>query len=533
MQLPMAVGERAPRLRPGAPAAASAGLPPEVRAFFTGPIPKTLTVRGVPGAGKTSFALANLTAFDGHRVFVTSSVPRSALLVQFPWLGRPETPTIEIVEFLRFRDPRSTGDLSIDQLREALQARASDLIDVAEILNLPPALHASLAAQEGRPSMVAIDSWEAWVENILGPSPLSVSVPTTRWELERSLLGEITRTGAHAILVAERVESSRFDYVSDGAISLSSSEFEGRQERWVSLSKLRGTRIENASYPFTLEGGRFRCLVPYVARGGRETVRPAPDPDPSADSLWPGSGAFARWFGRVPRQRCVVIEADSEVSERALWNLTLPLLLSALQGKGKVVLRPPGSLSSAEVWQTLSGEAPAEGVSARLRIIPPLPRAFPPGAPSEVYFGPEDRLRTYLSSQESEPRTPGSILWKEISTFLSAEREGTHGRDLVLAFPDTGVRNEPGDVEHVGDPLMNLPPDGELSTGGFASVLVLRSEDPEAARVRSRSSLHLMVRAVRGHLVLYGMRPWTPLLVPGVRGPGTPTEEPYDLIPVI
>ena len=501
-------------------------VPPEILHFFRGPRPRTLTVRGNPGAGKTSFALAVLTAFPGLRAFVSTTVERASLLLEFPWLSDPLLPRVELVEFLRFRSPEVDSSLDVSQMRAALQARASDLVDVSSVLSLPSALHQLLSAHPTDPKMVVIDSWEAWMGNLLGPTPLSVDVPTTRWELERAILGQVLRTGAHVLMVAERSEPSRFDYVADGVVTLSATELEERQERWISLLKLRGTEVESPSYPFTLEGARFRCLVPQRPPVGPFRLGDEPDPTPTDPALWPGASAFAQWFGRIPALGYVLVETDSETPILSLWRLAAPAILSALRSGARVLVRPPGNLTAPGLRENFVPALPSVESLDRLGVVVPTP----PSADSDGFA-----LARMNPNGEFVPWSAGSALAtdslgrRSVLEFLGGS-PGTVPRNLVVVFPDPEV--DLSQEAPRGDPVLGVPAEARREGSRFGALFVMHSDDPHIEQMRVRSAVHIVARTRRGQLFLFGVRPWTPLLVPipVTAAPGAP---PYGFVPVV
>jgi KaiC/GvpD/RAD55 family RecA-like ATPase len=66
------------------------------------------------------------------------------------------------------------------------------------------------------------------------------------------------------ILVSEKFGSSptTLDYMVDGVVTLSRLTMDHRNARELELEKLRGVRINQPRYPFTLEGGRFQYIEP-------------------------------------------------------------------------------------------------------------------------------------------------------------------------------------------------------------------------------------------------------------------------------
>lgn len=514
---------RAPALR----------LPPELARFFSGATPRTLCIRGAPGTGKTTLAL-EIADFLGVRAVVASSVPRPILLEQFPWISSSRSPMIEVLDL---SGPDNNGHAEAPP-REWTGGRVGPVgqgpTGGGPCPSVQRMLRRIFQTEDSAPKMLVIDSWEGCLQGLIGPRAPEPTDPIACGDVERTFLGEALARGPQVVIVAERDGPGPLDYVTDGALLLSSSEFEGREERWLSLGKLRGTRLENSSYPFTLEGGRFRTLLPLPMRPRRADPwgEDAPDPEPTEASLWPGSSAFARWFGRLLPARCTLLEADSETPESVLWAIVSPMARATLRGGGRVVVRPPPSLSGVEVWEDLSRAASTGALASQLRIASPRPHPLPPGSPENVFFGPVDRLRTFLSEPEATTMSSRDILWREIADFLRYDRPEA-GHHLVLAFPDTGLGLEGEASGRAVDPFLSLPSDEERAEAGYGVVLIMRMEDPNVVRLRARCTTHLLVRTFRGRLFLYGVRPWTPLLIPAPSEASGEGAEPYGLLPVL
>jgi KaiC/GvpD/RAD55 family RecA-like ATPase len=510
-------------------------LPSELEAFLTGTPPQSLTVRGAPGVGKTTLALTVLAAFQGERIFVSTRVPVDAFRRQFPWVERRTSAPIEFIELVRFRAQPPTNIDSVDYLRQTLQARASDLVDVSQVLNLPADLAKRLGVDPPRfPRLIVIDSWEAWVENILGSSAIRLDAPTTRWELERSMLDRLLSTGSSVAMVVEREERSRFDYITDGAVLLTATEVDGREERWLEITKLRGVRIRSRSYPYTLEGARFRAIQRPMAW----TVGPAhsqPDPASDAGSLWSGASAFDEHFGRVPTLGPLLIEADAETPVRTLWRLVAPIIESALKGGGRVVVGLPDTLGPREVWPTLSGIGALPHLTNSLRVIVPVGAALPRDAPRDLFVyadavdGIPNSGANTAPTPGTEPPRPEGVEPFDVVGFL---RVGfvSGPRNLVVLFPSTTIDLGPS---RGPDPLLLLPSQARRRGAEFSTVVVMRTDDPYLNEGRVRAPVHVAVRARRGQVLVSGIRPWTPTLVLRPGAEDGSTAQPYELIPMV
>jgi KaiC/GvpD/RAD55 family RecA-like ATPase len=495
-------------------------LPPELARFLSGTAPQTFTVRGPPGAGKTTFALAVLEQFNGYRAFVSARVPRASILRDHPWVTPTAKGGVDIVESLRFRGGPDLPGLRVGQLRDALQARASDLVELTQVLRLPRELEESLAAHNHRPKLVTIDSWEAWVENTLGSSPMALDEPTTRWELERSLLDVFRDAGIHTMLIVEREDRARLDYVTDGALSLTVTESDGRAERWISFQKLRGTPLSSLSYPFTLEAGRFHCIQPAPLHAVGAPVPDDPDPGPGMPGLWPGSTALATRFGRLPIPGASLFEADGETPVRLLWRFIVPIIAASLRSGGRVAVRPPIHLSSQEIWKSLERVRADSNVEAGLRILSSETESTLPGTPD----GPFLRV-----AGEGLPDARRAVDRLDSAGFFRSSLPA-NARSLVVIFVDSPF--EPTGAPAGPEPFMALAGLARRS-GSVATVLVARTGDAFIQPIRARASLHLLFHSSRGQYFLTGIRPWTPhfaLTVPLREHVAT---VPYELVRIV
>jgi KaiC/GvpD/RAD55 family RecA-like ATPase len=499
-------------------------FPAELRDFLSGKLRQTVVVRGAPGVGKTTFALSALAAFSGARIFLTARVPTEVLQRQFAWLGDASTPPIDLVEFVRFRTVPATGILSIEHLRRTLQARAADLIDVSQVINLPPIVADHLDRQPGGPRLIVIDSWEAYVENILGSSAINLDAPTTRWELERSMLDQLLATDSSVLMVVERDARTRFDYIVDGSLLLRSEEVDGREQRWLEITKLRGERIRRGSYPFTLEGARFGAFLGARALP-RGPARADPDPAPTSAELWPGSTVFASQFGRLPLNGPLLIETDSETSGRVLWGLVLPMVESSLASGGRVIVRPPVALGPAEVWSSFPHLLPSARLVRSLRIVD-APRLMPSGeAPAEVFLHAESGPVAAPKPGASAGDPPSDLSPEALRALEFLGSAPPEGRNLVVVFPSV---REDLDPRHGPDEYLRLLGRARREGTRFSSVVVMTSGDPVLAWARSRAPVHVSIATRRGQVFLFGVRPWTPSFLLDLAEPPV-TGGPYTL----
>ena len=497
-------------------------LPPELSRFFTSASPQTLSVRGPPGAGKTTFALELLHHFPGYSACISTRVPRPSVIRDHPWLTTSGKGGIDVIEMLRFHGGTPSEFLKVGTLRDALQARASDLIDLSSILELPKPLEAGFAAHPESPKLVAIDSWEAWVENLLGPTPFAVDLPTTRWELERSLLDRFRDAGAHLVLVVEREDRAQLDYVTDGSIALTVSEVDGRAERWIAFQKLRGTRLDEISYPFTLDGGRFDCIRPAAFHAPLSATPDEPDPGPKMPGLWPGSSALATRFGRLPAPGSTLIESDTETPVRLLGRLIVPIVVSALRTRGRAIVRPPSHFAVSELLAALGSSRPDGERDGSLRILSSEPLESPSSR------GDATVMRMAGDGIVDVRQTVDAL---DASGFFRSTPSTPSAHSVLVVFLEPSLDLSAAAAEL--DSFLSLAAIARRSGGRVATVISARTNSALIEPIRSRSALHFTVRTRRGQFFLAGVRPWTPNFALSLPRGERAMTAPFELTPIV
>jgi len=481
-------------------------IPRELQDFLQLPGAQSLLVRGPPGSGKTSLSLALLESFAGARYFVTNRVPGDDVRLSFPWLTARNGHHIEMID-------NTTYDPGLTRSAEALTRQSSRLLDesgpavreLTEFLWLPGPLQETWSRLDPeRPSLVVIDSWDALVESYLGDRPVAMGADLpTRGEIERSLLRRMGSSRTHLVFVLEREEQTQLDYLVNGVAVTSREVVDGRLERWLTLFKLRGVRIETAHYPFSLEGSRFECITPVRAYQQIQGGGFDPCPDAMPNYVWPGARAFAESFGRLPLGKSSLLAVEKDVPNPVPYVLLAPIVASTLGRNGRVIFVPDASTLPEDVWELLRGSVERRRFEEQIRFL--MPPAGPnerksefestvvrAGGPAGGASGPVD-LEQFLRTGAT-PESPGLfVVFLQGLTAIAAARGLPIGGDAALRLPgqiQSAVRGAP-----------------------LHALMVGASDSPLFDLLRPTAALRIHLRQRQGRVLVYGSDPWTPVFL--------------------
>ncbi len=489
---------------------ASLPIPRELADFLALPPPQSLLLRGPPGAGKTSLALALLQSFPGSRYFVTNRVPTDDVLRAFPWLGENRHHGIQVID-------NTTPDSGFATAARALLREGPGVVsdapsatrDLREFLWLPePLQEAWSRINPERPSLVVLDSWDALVESYLADrGPSEEGGAPSRADVERSLLRRMGSARTHLLFVLEREEQTQLDYLVNGVAVASREVVDGRLERWLTLYKLRGVRIENALYPYSLESARFECIVPPKPYGEVMGGRYTPAPDRLPGFLWPGSRAFADAFGRLPLGRTSLLEVADDVPNQVPRVLLAPMLAETVELGGRVIVVPGSNSLPDDTWEAMHGAVERHRFLAQVRFL------LPPAGPNEERSAFEPMIVRVGGPAEATPAPPSDDIG--LDQFLrSGSTPDAPGlfvvslQGLVSIATSLGVAMSP-------DMMVRLPAQIQQAVRGapIHAIAVGPPSSPLLEPMRSSAALRLHLRQVQGRLFIHGSDPWTPKFV--------------------
>ena len=278
------------------------------------------------------------------------------------------------------------------------------------------------------------------------------------------------------------------EFVADGVIVLGRRKIAGRLVRKLEIIKLRGTRIDTPSHPFTLEGGP--TVIPpfsHESLGQLKRMEHVPDSDGHFST---GNRSLDKILGGFPKGSLVLLEAGEAVPLSAYGFLTYPIVANFLNDKSPLVgIQSLGAdpTMTYERWKAVAGENAAYGRSVeRLRFGAEEQRPYLVSLRSER---PEERMAEYLGAGARLREQTGKpvLWWVALDHFVDIF--GAEYAERALSELSMNV-------------IRNRELAVALAKPGLGDIT--RSASNVAA-------IHLRVFDRDGSVLLYGVKPRTPL----------------------
>jgi hypothetical protein len=419
--------------------ASSPRIPDELTHFLrTG---RTLLIKGDAGTGKTTLALEILQSLEPiDCVYFSTRTPPSILYEYYPWL---RDKTVLGPEEIRFLETHREGPEGLlNTLRDQLLKMESPFL--------------------------IVDTWDAMAAEM---------DPKEQLRTAKAIIMTTYGTNGRTILTEETKETSFLDFLVDGVVSLSCSDVYGESEggrvyedrlerrsaREMDLKKLKGTRISNKRYTFTLEGGRFRHLPPFREDLSVRPVKITDLADKRISSGVPDLDTITKGFRKGSFN---LFEVEHGVDLRYL-QIQLQTALNAVMNRKGVIIVPS------------IGEAyPDE--SLRSMII------HRPSA-NDIRGEVESMKKTAEKNFDSEQLRNGLVILLGIDTFLS--RFGSSDTTLTVLDAIVSYARESG-----------------------ATIVGTMKRAIEFLEYATHiADSHIVFKDLNNALVIYGMRPKTGL----------------------
>ncbi len=221
----------------------------------------SLIIKGKAGTGKTTLALELLGHYnDRSGVYLSTRVSPRKLYRHFPWVKEAVKPELVIDVTKPYEEGVESEFGAFESLQVVFQF-FEEFYERALRLKNP---------------FIVIDSWEG-VAKRMGEKE--------RQKTENVLISLVDKADANLILVSEEPERTTLDYLADGVVTLSRHDleeklsFHTRLIREIEIQKIRGAKIRQSRYAFTLNEGRFQYFKPFEAAFPADPKGCQPIPD--------------------------------------------------------------------------------------------------------------------------------------------------------------------------------------------------------------------------------------------------------------
>ncbi|MBC7109672.1 MAG: AAA family ATPase [Archaeoglobi archaeon] len=292
----------------------------------------SLLIRGYPGTGKTLMALSLIYSHRGDFFYISTRVSPEEILEIYPHL-KEEIQRIKILD--------ASKEIS---LVDATMRRFSKSDEISDFLlsvryeDKPAFIRALVSLlRDSENPLVIIDSVEA-IQESLGREILS------------DLLELSDEIGFSLVIIVERGEMGREDYLVDGVIELERRIDDERVLRKMRIHKLRGCSIPQPEYLFTLKDGKFRLFEPFSYEIPKESKLFEPLEDPDENRFSSGSEDLDEIFGGGFRKgSSILLEISEGVTRRMYHRFVQSFYLNFLRRGRRVYLIPTLGTDKGEV----------------------------------------------------------------------------------------------------------------------------------------------------------------------------------------
>jgi len=279
---------------------------------------------------------------------------------------------------------------------------------------------------------------------------------------------------------AEKKEYGFEDFVADAVIHLKTSRLEDKLIRELAIVKLRGSEVRLPDACFTLHEG-FKVIKPLKIKEAKRRYEPPPDPPGGYTT---GIPSLDREIGGFRDGSIILLEIDPKLAPRGEYHLILaPLAVSYVKRGRPCLIAPSGGVSSKDVREIAFRYGVSEEEYRRLVRVVEVERLKPPIAKDRTPL--VEQFTSLLKSLEKESgKPPLKLIGMDRAAYLMGEE--------VL-------------------PVIYRAVDELRERGGLAVWITKPIYPWMIERLAPLADIHLKIMRRHGSMLLYGIKPRTPL----------------------
>lgn len=481
------------------------GMPKEIIEFMSKGYGSSLVVKGGAGSGKTIFSLELMEEMTNlNSIYLSTRVYSDILYKQFPILEEKyknnqskkiidastrflknlsdTTDKLKLIqsahELLKTIQTKKVSEINKTVLEfyglSEKQTNLTELIEVCDIIRSNPQTK----------YLLVMDSIEG----------LCIKYRIKEEDLIELLNETFVESADHKMIyIIEKRMENILDYLVDGVVSLDYGTIDHRIIREIELKKLRGVKIDQSKYLFTLDEGRFRCFEPFEPKYPKKHKKFEPVPDTAMNFSTGNKDLNNILGGGYPRGGFIFIEIGKNVDYEAFSTIIMLTAANfAVQGR-PVGIIPIGGANPKEVKDLVF----LYGLIDELELFRTIAE-YDPTAQLYEYF-----VITYKHEKIKE-------CFDKWTTEVSNLKKQTGENVLKIIGYDTMEclfgTNEISEIIYSQKQKV-------LSEGDII-ITIGRDSTPKTNRkLADASNIHLKLEKHNGTIVLYGEKPSTKLYV--------------------
>jgi len=431
------------------------------------PAIRAISIKGPPGAGKTTLALELIKAARGG-VYISTRVTQSLLIKQHASFKS----LIEKGELVLYR-PTTQKAMAGPRYEEVRLGKG--MSEVAQKV-------AEVAIDRSKP-LIILDSWNSFARE-LDEKELT--------RAEQALFATVENSQLRVVFVSEGLELTSIDYLVDAIVALHDNEHEARRIRTVEWVKLRGTEIAQKRSLFTLADGQFKILPKTIELFSSHTnfkpqkFKPTPH---STDSFSTGSQDFDAFLGGLRRGGVALLEFGQTVSPQVHLPLTTAVRCNFLAQGGCSVTIPSGEVPPERISQETNPYVDRQIIESSMRV------GHFEAVPEDPWF-----FKLHGKSLESDRE----MFWQKID-----EVKGGLGKPCFVFMGIDTIEYTYGNQDIMRELMAVIQKVREYRDFMFVGV---KQGSKIKQQLSDVSDLHMKIDEVEGASILYLVKPPSTLM---------------------